>query len=185
MLGMATALCLCAFLAQAGEKSSILPIVSGSDGSRIWVEVSYTGNRAKAVPIIEIPQKTIRQAATVEETGTRLFALPAADGGNPPPEGTSVGKFLERQKSLAVREGPEGVSLGNAFDLVGDIQEAIRDKRGGGEKLEAIASTLKRASAGREPLAGAVGPETRSAIPLSAEAGTSPTSRVRSRIEIP
>jgi hypothetical protein len=185
MLGMMTALCLCASPAQAGEKSSLLPIVSGRDGSRVWVEISYTGNRAKAVPFIEIPEKTCRQAATIEETGTRLLALPAADGDNPPPEGIDVGKFLERQKSLAVREGPEGVSLGNAFDLVGDIQEAIRDKRGGREKLEAIASTLKRASAEREPVAGEGGPETRSAIHLPAESGSSPANHVRSRIELP
>ena len=35
MLGILTALCLRASLAQAWEKSSLLPIVSGSDGSRV------------------------------------------------------------------------------------------------------------------------------------------------------
>ncbi|HJX74540.1 MAG TPA: hypothetical protein VJ307_10345 [Candidatus Deferrimicrobiaceae bacterium] len=185
MLGILTALCLCVSLAQAEEKSSLLPIVSGSDGSRVWVEVSYTGNRAKAVPIMEIPEKTIRQMATVGETGTRLLAPPAVDDGISRPEGTDVGKFLERHKSLAVREGPEGVSLGNAFDLVGNIREAVRNNRGNREKLEAIADTLKRASAAREPLAGTSGPGIRSAINLAAESGISPTGRVRPRIEIP
>ena len=129
MLGILTALCLCASLGQAEEKSSLIPIVSGSDGSRVWVEVSYTGNRAKAVPIMEIPEKTIRQMATAGETGTRLLAPPTVDDGISRPEGADVGKFLERHKSLLVREGPEGVSLGNAFDLVGNIREAARNPR--------------------------------------------------------
>ncbi|MGZ8439796.1 MAG: hypothetical protein ACXWXD_03315 [Candidatus Deferrimicrobiaceae bacterium] len=185
MLGILTALCLCAALAQAEEKSSRFPIVSGSDGSRVWVEVSYTGNRAKAVPIMEIPEKTIRQMATVEETGTRLLAPSAVNDGISRPEGFNVGKFLKRHKSMAVREGPEGVSLGNAFDLVGNIREAARNNRGNQEKLEAIADTLKRASAAREPLAGTSGPGIRSAINLAAEPGISPNGRVRPRIEIP
>ena len=172
MLGILTAVCLCASLAQAEEKSSLLPIVSGSDGSRVFVEVSYTGNRAKAVPIMEIPEKTIRQMATVGETGTRLLAPSAVNDGISRPEGTNVGKFLDRHKSLVVREGPEGVSLGNAFDLVGNIREAIAD-------------TLKRASAAKEPLAGTSGPGIRSAINLASESVTSPTGSVRPRIEIP
>ena len=147
MLGILTALCLCASLAQAEEKSSLLPILSGSDGSKVWVEVSYSGNMAKAAPVMEIPGKTIRQMATAGETGTRLLPPSAVDDGVSRPEGTDIGKWIERHKSLAVREGPEGVSLGNAFDLVGNLREAIRNKRGSREKLEAIANTLKRESA--------------------------------------
>ena len=185
MLGILTALCLCASLAQAEEKSSLHPIVSGSDGSRVWVEVSYTGNRAKAVPVMEIPEKTIRQVACAGETGTRLLESPAADDGISRPEGADVGKFLERHKSLLVREGPEGVSLGNAFDLMGSIREAARNHRGNREKLEAIADTLKRASAAKEPIAGTSGPGIRSAINLASESGISSTGRSRPRIEIP
>jgi len=185
MLGILTVLCLCSSLAQAEEKSSRLPIVSGSDGSRVWVEVSYTGNRAKATPIMEIPEKTIRQMATVGDTGTRLLAPSAVNDGISHPEGTNVGKILERHKSLVVREGPEGVSLGNAFDLVGNIREAVRNNRGSREKLEAIADTLKRASAAKEPLAGRSGPGIQSAINLAAESGISPNGRVHPHIEIP
>ena len=184
-LGILTALCLCASLAQAGEKSSLLPILSGSDGSKVWVEVSYSGNMAKAAPVMEIPGKTIRQMATAGETGTRLLPPSAVDDGVSRPEGTDIGKWIERHKSLAVREGPEGVSLGNAFDLVGNLREAIRTKRGSREKLEAIAGTLKRETTAREPLAGPGGPGERSAINLAAESGISPAGRVHPRIEIP
>jgi hypothetical protein len=185
MLGILTAACLCASLAQAEEKSSLFPIVSGSDGSRIFVEVSHDGNRAKAAPIMEIPEKTIRHMATVRETGNRLLAPTAAKDEISLPEGTDIGKSLERHKSLVVREGPEGVSLGNAFDLVGNIQEAIKNERGNREKLEAIADTLKRASAPREPLAGTGGHGIRSPIHIAAESGISPTGRVRPPIDFP
>ena len=184
-LGILTVLCLCTSLAQAEEKSSLFPIVSGSDGSRVWVEVSYTGNRAKAVPVMEIPGTTTNLLATAGETGTRLLAPPAVDDGISRPEGTDVGKFLERHKSLVVREGPEGVSLGNAFDLVGNIREATRNKGGNREKLEAIAAVLEHASPAKEPLVGMSGPGIRSAINLPAEPGNSPTGRVHPRIEIP
>jgi hypothetical protein len=185
MLGLLTAVCLCASLAQAEEKSSRFPIVSGSDGSRVFVKVSYSGNGAKAAPIMEIPEETIRHMATVGETGNRLLATPDVKDGISRPEGTDIGKFLERHKSLVAREGPEGVSLGNAFDLMGDIQEAGKNKRGNREKLEAIADTLKRASAAREPLAGMGGPGIRPPIHLAADSGISPTGRVRPRIDSP
>lgn len=186
-LGMLTAVCLCATLARAEEKSSLFPIVSGSDGSRVFVEVSYSGNRAKAAPIMEIPEKTTLHLATVGETGTRLLAPPPVKDGVSRPGGTDVGKFLERHKSLMVREGPEGVSLGNAFDLVGNIREAMKNKRGNREKLEETADTLKRASAAREPLAGTGGPGIRPHVHLAAESGISPTGldRVRPRLEFP
>jgi hypothetical protein len=185
MLGILTAMCLCATLALAEEKLSLFPIVSGSDGSRVRVEVTYTGNRAKAVPVMQISEKTICRMAAVGETGTRLIEPPAVDYGTSRPEGTDVGKFLERHKSLLVREGPEGVSLGNAFDLVGNIREATRNKRGNREKLEGIEAPLKRAPAAKEPLAGTSGPGIRPAIHLSAESGISPSGRVRPHIEIP
>jgi hypothetical protein len=185
MLGILTAMCLCASLAYAEEKLSLFPIVSGSDGSRIFVEVSYNGYRAKAVPIMEISEKTICHMATVGETGTRLLAPPAVEDGISRPEGIDVGKFLERHKSLVVREGPEGVSLGNAFDLMGNIREAIRNNRGNREKREAIADTLKRSSAEREPLAETSGHGIRSSINLASESGISPTGRARPRIEFP
>jgi hypothetical protein len=185
MLGILTAVCLCASLVQAEEKSSLFPIVSGSDGSRIFVEISYNGNRAKAAPIMEIPEKTIRHMATVGETGNRLLAPTDVKDGISLPEGTDVGKSLERYKSLVVREGPEGVSLGNAFDLVGNIQEAIKNERGNREKLEAIADTLKRASAPREPLAGTGGHGIRSPVHIAAESGISPNGRVRPPIDFP
>jgi hypothetical protein len=185
MLGILTAMSLCASLVHAEEKWSLFPIVSGSDGSRVFVEVSYTGYKAKAVPIMQISEKTTCHMADVGETGTRLIASPALEDGISLPEGNGVGKFLERHKSLLVREGPEGVSLGNAFDLMGNIREAIRKNRGNREKREAVADTRKRSSAEREPLAGTSGPGIRSSIHLASESGISPIERGRPRIEFP
>jgi hypothetical protein len=147
------------------------------------VEVSHSGNRAKAVPYIEIPGETVRQVATVGEAGNGLLAPPPVGEEKERKGRIDVGDFLERHKSLVVREGPEGVSLGNAFDLVGNIRDAMKKGRGNREKLEAIVSTVKRGPAGGEPVPGMAEPGERSVASVSGESGLPSAGRVRSRLE--
>ncbi len=112
-------------LAQAGETTSRVPIFSSSDGSRGWVEISGSGNRETAVPMIEVSGKTARQAATAGETGKELLG-PRGENEEKRPD---IGEFLKQHKSLVIEESAEGVSLGNALDLLGEIQEAIPGNR--------------------------------------------------------
>jgi len=181
--GIATVLFLCTALAQAGEEPSQIPFFAGSDGSRAWVEVSHSGNRAKAVPYLEIPGETVRKVATVGEAGNGLLAPPPVGEEKERKGRIDVGDFLERHKSLVVREGPEGVSLGNAFDLVGNIRDAKRKGQGNRERLEAIVSTVKRGSAGGEPDPGMAESGERSVASVSGESGLPSADRVRSRLE--
>jgi hypothetical protein len=181
--GIATVLFLCTALAQAGEEPSQIPLFAGSDGSRAWVEVSHSGNRAKAVPTLEIPGETVRQVATVGEAGNGLLAPPPLGEEKERKGRIDVGDFLKRHKSLVVREGPEGVSLGNAFDLVGNIRDARKKGRGNREKLEAIVGTVKRGSAGGEPVPGMAESGERSVASVSGKSGLPSADRVRSRLE--
>ncbi len=125
-----------AVLAQAGDGPTLIPIYSGDDGTRACIEVSRSGKRTIAVPVLEIPGETVRRMAGNDERGAGL--LTEADGEE---DGGRVdgGKFLARHRSLIVREGPEGVSLGNGFDLLGDIQEALEKMKGKREKSEGFA----------------------------------------------
>ncbi|MGB7971657.1 MAG: hypothetical protein WCF31_06790, partial [Candidatus Deferrimicrobiaceae bacterium] len=77
---IATILCLSATLAQAEDLSGPVPIFSGNDGSRAWVEVSRSGNREKAVPVLEISGKTVRKMTAGGDTGRGLLTPPAKDG---------------------------------------------------------------------------------------------------------
>lgn len=129
MFLIAAILVLPAALAQAGDGPTLIPIYSGSDGSRACIEVSHSGKRAKAVPVLEIPGKTVRQLSTADEMGSGLLAPPAGVEGKESKGQADVGNSLKRYQSLLVREGPEGVSLGNGFDLVGDIQNALEKRR--------------------------------------------------------
>jgi hypothetical protein len=153
MVGIATILCLSATLAQAEDRPASIPIFSGDDGSRAWVEVSRSGNRAKAVPFLEIPGKTVRKM-TEGDTGNGLLTPPAKDGGKAVKMRTDIKDIVERHKSLVIREGPEGVSLGNAFDLMGEIQEALKKGRGNKEKLEGVFRALKHVPRETTPVAG-------------------------------
>lgn len=113
--------------APADDGTSLIPLASGTDGSSLHVEVSRTGNRSKAVPVVEIPGDTVRMVKGTDWKGSGPPDLPGIDG----EEGTvredeGSGPPL---RSLLVREGPEGVSLGNAFDLLGEIQEAVEKVR--------------------------------------------------------
>lgn len=153
MVGIATILCLSATLAQAEDKPAFIPIFSGDDGSRAWVEVSRSGNRAKAVPVLEIPGKTVRKMTDGCDTRGGLLTPPAKDGGEVVKMRTDIGDIVERHKSLLIREGPEGVSLGNAFDLMGEIQEALKKGRGNREKWEGVLRALKHVPGEKEPVA--------------------------------
>lgn len=125
-------------LAQAGETTSRVPIFSSSDGSRGWVEISGSGNRETAVPMIEVSGKTARQAATAGETGKELLA-PRGENGEKRPD---IGEFLKQHKSLVIEESAEGVSLGNALDLLGEIQEAIpRNRNAHSDRRDPVSDT--------------------------------------------
>ena len=117
-----------AALAQADDRPTLIPIFSDGDGNRACIEVSRSGEREIAVPVLEVPGKTVRQLSTADETGSGLPASPAGGEGEGGKGQVDVGKFLARHQSLLVREGPEGVSLGNGFDLLGEIQNALEKK---------------------------------------------------------
>lgn len=129
MACIATVLSLSFALAQAGEPTSRVPIFSSSDGSRGWVEISQSGNREKAVPMIEVSGKTTRQAAAAGETGKELLAPRGGKEGKEAEKRPDIGEFLKQHKSLVIEESAEGVSLYNALDLLGEIQEAIPRNR--------------------------------------------------------
>lgn len=154
MIRIATILCLSATLGQAEDRPAPIPIFSGDDGSRAWVEVSWSGNRTKAVPVLEISGKTIRQMTAGDDTGRGFFTPPAKDGGGAVKMRADIGDIFKRHKSLLIREGPEGVSLGNVFDLMGEIQEARNKGRGSQEKREGIFRALKHVHGEKEPAAG-------------------------------
>lgn len=174
MVLVAAILVLPAVLAQAGERATLIPVFSGSDGSRACIEVSHSGERAKAVPVLEIPGETVRRMSTADETETGLLAPPAGVEGEEGKRQVDAGKFLTRHRSLLVREGPEGVSLGNGFDLLGDIQDALRKRRRARQKPEGFVSTGKSTTGDREPVSG---------LAEHAEtSGTAPPGDFRSRL---
>jgi len=129
MVLIAAILVLPAALAQADDRPTLIPVFSDSDGNRVCIEVSHSEKRAKAVPVLEIPGKTVRQLSTADEIGSGLLAPPAEVEGKESKEQVDVGNFLKRHQSLLVREDPEGVSLGNGFDLMGDIQDALEKRK--------------------------------------------------------
>lgn len=122
-------------LVQAGDGPTVIPIFSGSDGSSARIEVSRSGKRAIAVPVLEISGETVRRMAGTDERGSG----PLAEVDGEEDRGRAVnGDFLTRHRSLLVREGPEGVSLGNGFDLLGDLQEALETMKGKREKPDGL-----------------------------------------------
>jgi hypothetical protein len=154
MVLIAAILVLPAAPAQAGDKATLIPIFSGSDGSRACVEVSRSGQRAEAVPVLEIPGDTVRRPSTADGTGPGQLAPPEGVEGEEGKGQVDAGKFLKRHRSLLFREGPEGVSLGNGFDLLGDIQDALRKRRKTRKEQEGFVSTRKNATGDREPVSG-------------------------------
>ena len=62
------------------------------------------------VPVLEIPGETVRQMAADEEAGSGPPAPPAGAESEKAKGKVDVGRLLSRQRSLRVREGPEGVS---------------------------------------------------------------------------
>jgi len=174
-----TILCLSTTLGQAEDRPTPIPIFSGDDGSRAWVDVSRSGNRTKAVPVLEISGKTVRKMTAGDDTGRGLLTPPAKDGGRAAKMRADIGDIVERHKSLVIREGPEGVSLGNAFDLMGEIQEALKKGRGNQEKLEGIFHALKHAPGEREPAAGSADVAARPVTNLPEDSSLSSSDSVR------
>ena len=174
MVLIAAILVLPAALAQADDRPTLIPVFSDSDGNRVCIEVSHSEKRAKAVPVLEIPGETVRRLSTADEMGSGLLAPPAGVKGKESKGQVDLGKFLTRHQSLLVREGPEGVSLGNGFDLLGDIQDALEKRRRTREKPEGFVSTRKSATGDREPVSGLAEP--------AEHLGTPPPGDFRSRL---
>ena len=130
MAGVATILSLSFSPALSGETPVRVPVFTSGDGSRGWVEISESGGRDKAVPMIEISGETARRAANAGETGQGMLAPRGGNGEKEPGKRQDVGEFLNRNRSLVFQESAEGVSLGNALDLLGKIQGAVSRKRG-------------------------------------------------------
>lgn len=118
-----------AALARAGDSPTLIPLYSGSDGSSASIEVSRSGKRATAIPVLEIPGVAARKTTGGGESGAGTIAPSTGVGGEKGNERIDADGFLKRHRSLLVREGPEGVSLGNGFDLLGDIQEALHNRK--------------------------------------------------------
>jgi hypothetical protein len=129
MAGIATVLCLSFSPAVAEEEPARVPVFSSGDGSRGWVEISESGGRRKAVPMVEISGITARQAATAGETGQSLLAPRGGNEEKEPEKRQDFGEFLKRNRSLLIQESEEGVSLYNALGLLGKIREATSGKR--------------------------------------------------------
>jgi hypothetical protein len=159
--------------------SGPVPIFSGDDGSRAWVEVSRSGNRAKAVPFVEIPGKTVRKMTAGDDTGRGLLTPPAKGGGRAVKMRADIGDIVERHKSLVIREGPEGVSLGNAFDLMGEIREALKKGRRKEEKLQGIFRALKNVPDAKKPVAGPANAAARPVTYRPEDSGFSASGSVR------
>lgn len=178
MVRIATILCLVATLGQAEDRPAPIPIFSGDDGSRAWVEVSRSGNRTKVVPFLEISGKTVRKmtAGDDDDTGRGLLTPPAKDEGKAVKMRTDIGEIVKRHRSLLIREGPEGVSLGNALDLMGEIQEALNTGRGTQEKRGDIFRALMRLPGEKEPVAGSADAAARPVTNLPEDSGLSSSS---------
>ncbi len=175
---IATILCLSATLAQAEEMSGPVPIFSGDDG-RAWVEISRSGNRAKAVPFLEISGKTVRKMTAGDDTEPGLLTPPAKDGKRDVKVRADIGDIVKRHKSLVIREGPDGVSLGNAFDLMGEIQEALKKGRGKEEKVQGVFRALENVPDMKKPVAGSAGIAAGPVPSRPAESGFSASDGVR------
>lgn len=147
------ALCLRTAMTQAGDTQAHLPSYTGQDGSKAWVEVTHSGNRTKAVPVLAIPRESIERIKTSSGIGEGSAAALAEGEEKAGEERVDIGNLLKQQTSRMVREGPEGVSFGGAFDLVGDIQEAWEEGTSIREKRDAVVRALKHVPMEGEPIA--------------------------------
>lgn len=146
-IAAAAALCLCSALAIAEEPPDQIPILSTKDGSRIWVEVTRSGNRAAAVPFVEISGEIVQKTKTAGEAGSRLLDRSKKDREKEVGRHSRIEDILKEHRSLLVREGPEGLSFGGAFTLLGDVQDGLKNGRTSREKLKAVVEALKDAHA--------------------------------------
>ncbi len=142
IFGMAAMLCFCACLARAGEPPSVIPIHSSPDGTRAWVEVTRSGNRTKAAPFFDIPGETVQGMSAAADAGSGLIDPGKGEETGSGHGKVDIGDFLKRRKSMVFREGPEGVSLGNALDLVGEIRDALERGKTRSEQVRAVSNVL-------------------------------------------
>lgn len=152
VLLFAAVLVLPAAPAVAGDEPTCIPLFSAADGSSARIEISRAGERSKAVPVLEFPDVAVPQDSRKDGMGSgRPDGPSAGTDGEEGKERAVAGGYGAHLRSLFVREEPEGVSLGNAFDLVGDIQEAVRKMRNRGAP-EGFASSGNDDDADRLPV---------------------------------
>jgi hypothetical protein len=153
-VGIATALFLLTSIVQAGDiPAAPIPVFTGNDGSKGWVEITHSGNRTNAVPVLAIPRKSIRRIKISGEAVGGSAAAIAEGDDNAGDEKADIGNLLKQQTSRMVREGPEGVSFGGAFNLVGDIRDAWEKGTSSKEKRDAVVRVLKHVPVEGEPVA--------------------------------
>jgi hypothetical protein len=151
MIGIATVMFLQNSIVQAGDAPASLPVFTGRDGSRGWVEITHSGNRTKAVPFLAIPRESVRRMKTSGEIAGGLEAPPGEREETEGGERGDIGNLLKQQASRMVQKGPEGISFGGAFDLLGDIQDALEKGKSGMEKRDAVVRALKHVPMEGEP----------------------------------
>ncbi len=179
VLAVMAILCLWAFHARAEEGQASIPVCSGADGTRAWIEISRTGNRSKAVPSLEVPRETVRGISAAADAGSGLLESAEGEATSTERGRTDIGTFLEQRKSLVIREGPEGVSLGNAFDLVGEIRYAVERGKTRSEKIQALTGVLRHATPDEEAVRKASGNGERPVSELAGERGSDPRFCIR------
>jgi hypothetical protein len=150
MIGIATVMFLRTSIVQAGDAPAPLPVFTGRDGSRGWVEITHFGNRTKAV--LSIPLESVRRMKTSGDITGGVEAPPGESEEKEGGERGDIGNLLKQQASRMVQEGPEGISFGGAFDLLGDIQDALEKGKSGREKRDAVVRALKHVPMEGEPV---------------------------------
>lgn len=152
VLLFAAVLVLPSALASAGDEPTCIPLFSWADGSSAHIEISRAGERSKAVPVLEIPDVAVPHGSGTDRIRSGRPEGPSAGtDGEEGKERAVAGGYDGHLRSLFVREGPEGVSLGNAFDLVGDVQEAVKKFRNR-RTTEGFASSGNDDDADRPPV---------------------------------
>lgn len=175
-LRAAVILCIPAAIARAGDGT--IPVLSASDGSRAWVEISGSGNRKTARPALAVPGETVRRMTPADGNGRAQVVPPrggkAGEGNDP----RNVEDLLRRHKSRLVRETPDGISLGGALGLAGEVREALRKGKDDEEKLDAVVRILND-TVERDSLSEDHEPEESIASSVPAKPAVSSTGSVR------
>lgn len=146
------------------------------------MEVSRSGNRSTAVPFLAVSEEIVRKADTVGKTGNRLLEASAGERGKKVEKRARIEDILKQHRSLVVRHGPEGLSFGGAFTLVGDVRDGVKEGRNSREKLEAVVEAVKDAQARQASIQETADAEKRSDPGFSGTSSLSQTDQARSHL---